>query len=82
MSDQSKKPLGISELVALVGDENIQVQNLGHNMTNASKGKDRGLITFATSPEHCQQLMQTAAGIESNLVGLVLWIPADKLPKP
>lgn len=72
------KPLGISELVARVGDENIQVQNIGHNMTAANNGKKMATITFATSPEHCQQMMRLGAGIKSSIVGLVLWMPADK----
>lgn len=73
-------PIPISKLVALIGDENIQVQNVAHNMTAANNGKKIATITFATSPEHCQKMMRAAAGIQSNLVGLVLWFPADKLP--
>lgn len=74
-------PLGISELVRIVGDENIQVQNLAHNLSDARQLKDCCKLTFTTSKEHGQKLMKQAAGIDSNLVALILWMPADKLPK-
>ncbi len=75
------EPLPISRLVALIGDENIQVQNVAHNMSGARKMKDHYLVTFATAPEHGLELMNSAAlGTPSKLIGLVLWFPANKLP--
>ncbi len=73
-------PLGISELVRLVGDENIMVQNLAANMTAGNNGKKQSTLTFATSKEHCGDAMKAAAGIESaKYVGLILWMPREKI---
>lgn len=74
------KPLGISELIAKIGDENITVQNLGANMSAFNKGKKDCKITFVTSPQMGSQMARAAAGIPSTHIGLVLWIPKDKLP--
>lgn len=73
-------PLGISELVSKIGDENITVQNLMQNMTDARQLKDHAKITFATSKTNGQQVMRGAAGIESDVMALVLWFPKAKLP--
>lgn len=72
------KPLGISELVAKIGDENIQVQNIASNMTAGNNGKNQSTLTFATSPEHCSDQMKAAAGVgKPKYVGLLLWIPSE-----
>lgn len=73
-------PLPISKLVELIGDENIKVQNLAHNLSGARQMKDCGLITFATSKEHCSEIMKAGAGLESSkVVGLILWVPTEKI---
>lgn len=75
------EPLGISKLVALVGDDNITVQNLLANATDFKDGKKGATITFAAPPDHVQELMQASVmGRKSKVVGLVLWLPTDKLP--
>lgn len=74
------EPLGISKLVAMIGDENIQVQNILANATDFKDGKKAATITFTTAPATVQELMQASvAGRKSKIVGLVLWFPADRL---
>lgn len=74
-------PLGISELVSKIGDENITVQNLASNLSEVKNGKKDSRLTFFTSPEMGRQIAKEAAGIESSThIGLILWIPRDKLP--
>lgn len=75
------KPLSIVDLVTHVGAENIQVQNVMSNATDYKDGKKCATITFATDPATVQELMQASVmGRKSKIVGLVLWMPADKLP--
>jgi hypothetical protein len=72
----------ITELVQAIGDENISIQNLANNFTNGTCGKIEGKITFVTSRENTQAIMRQAAGIDSDLMALVLWFPKNKLPNP
>lgn len=74
------RQIPISEIVRRVGDESIQVQNVAHNMSGGRQMKDHGLITFATSKENCSEIMKQAAGLgTAKIVGLILWMPADKV---
>lgn len=72
--------MSITELVQGIGAENIQVQNLANNFTGGTCGKIEGKLTFVTSREHAQAMMQQAAGMESDLMALILWFPKSKLP--
>lgn len=65
-----------------IGDENIKVQNLAANFTNGTCGKIEGKLTFVTSRENAQAVMKQAAGIESEMMALILWFPKNKLPTP
>jgi hypothetical protein len=80
MSTESK-PLGISELVRLIGDENIEVQNLANNARNFNQRKGYSDITFSTSPENGQQVAQFMMGKKPDKVALVIWFPRNKLPE-
>lgn len=72
------KPLGISELVARAGDENIQVQNLLSNTVDISNTKKGATIKFATDPAMARAFMEASVyGGKSTHVGLVLWIPTE-----
>lgn len=72
------KPLGISELVARAGDENIQVQNPLHNTTSLFNGKRQATITFVTDPKMVQEFMRVSGtDTKASHVGLVLWIPTE-----
>lgn len=75
----ANKPLPISELVRLVGDDNIQVQNLLQNCTDLRKGKKLSTITFATDPKMVHEFIEAGIGGRSKVVGLVLWMPAEKI---
>jgi len=73
--------MSIAELVSAIGSENISIQNLANNFTNATCGKREGKITFVTSRENAQAIMNQAAGIESDTMALILWFPKSKLPE-
>ena len=70
----------ISELVKSIGDENIKVQNLANNFTSGTCGKIEGKLTFVTSRDHAQAIMQQGAGIPNDTMALILWFPKSKLP--
>ncbi len=66
----------LSELIQHVGDENVELQNLEVSMLGFEK---RGLnteITFGTTAVSAEELMIG----KPPLLGLVIWIPRDKLP--
>lgn len=69
----------LSELIAHVGDENIQVQNLVESMESINKGTmgKATMITFGTNAITPQDLLVKP----QKLLGLVIWIPRDKMPK-
>lgn len=77
------EPLSISQLIAHVGDENITVQGLASNLAGVRNGKKDSRIEFYTSLQNGRSIAKEAAGIESSeIVGLILWIPSNKLPHP
>lgn len=74
------KPLPITELVHLVGDENITIQNVAHNLTGARKMKDHVVLAIATSPEVGADMMRAAAGVGgAKYVGLILWMSKERV---
>lgn len=81
---EKTKPLGIAELIRRIGDENIQFQNVMHNLTavqNPKHGK-HSTITMAIAPDIGQELAAAAAAHQTpRKTGLVLWIDTDKLNK-
>lgn len=77
----SDKPLGITELIAKVGDENITVQNLLHSSPNITKHKNDASVKFYTSIENGNDLMRDGVFGDGKYVFLVVRIPKSKLPK-
>lgn len=73
--------LGISALVAAIGDENIEVENVGANATFIQRKKDCTAITFNTSHANGQEQIAYAFEMKPKRIGLVLWFDADKLPE-
>jgi hypothetical protein len=70
--------MSITELMQHVGDENVQLQNLESSLIRAQMKKDDGEITFATDRDKVGAL----AGIgQKTHLGLVVWLPIDKLPE-
>lgn len=65
------KPMGMSELMARVGDDNIQFQRLGDGYFQANENQRDCKITFTTSPA-------TALKIErSEVIGFVVWLKKE-----
>lgn len=67
----------LSELIAHVGDEHINVQPL--QPINVRMCKDDAEITFATEKEKAQSY---SGFDEPKHVAMVLWLPKDRMPSP
>jgi hypothetical protein len=68
----STNPLGMVELITAIGDQNIRMQNLDTSAITLDYHHKKGTtITFGTDAA------LTANGTE--LMGLVLWVPRDKV---
>jgi hypothetical protein len=67
----------MSELILAVGDDNVKFQNLFESLNNASTNK-KGVtkISFSTNALTTNDLMDLN---RAKLVGLVLWLPRDKV---
>lgn len=68
--------MSIIELMQHVGAENISLQNLADSMVKADLKKHDGEITFATD----RGIVHDMALGRSKLVGLIVWLPKDKMP--
>lgn len=67
----------MSELIAHVGDENIQVQGLNSSLVSAKARITDGEITFATDRDKVMAL----SGIgEEKYRCMIVWLLIDKLP--
>jgi hypothetical protein len=73
--------LGLTELLGRIGDDNIQFQNIEHDMTNIALGKGGRdcKVTFATDPKFINPTM--AATGQLKYVPLVLWLPKELVDK-
>ena len=68
----------LSELISLVGDENIQVQNLDEAIIGVTASRDGiSKVTFGTTGVTPGEV---ASG-EWRTRALVIWIPKEKWPK-
>lgn len=68
--------MSIIELLNKVGIENVKVQPLNTSLTNSRETKHKDTeLTFATN-----QLSTTDVAMGTGPIGLVLWIPRDKMP--
>lgn len=70
--------MSIIELLQHVGAENISLQNLADSLVKADLKKHDGEITFATD----RSIVHDMALNRCDKVGLILWIPKDKMPDP
>jgi hypothetical protein len=67
----------LSELIAHVGDDNIQVQGLNSSFVSGKVKTKDAEITFATDREKGMALC--GVGKETHRC-LIVWLPIDKLP--
>jgi len=77
MTTEAKKPMGISELVARIGDDNIRIEPIEANVQGA-KLIDRGKLTelrIVTSMTNPSQILGLTDGRPLPNLGLVLWFP-------
>ncbi len=67
----------ISELIAQVGDENIQLQWLHQGSANLNMHRLDGSVQFYTGKDKVDSLMHN----NNQFFGVVLWLPSDKMPE-
>jgi len=68
----------LSEIIARVGDENIQLQNLQRDLVSVDTGKKDGKITFTTERSKTLNLAACCVnGDKPQFTGLVLWLPTE-----
>ena len=70
----------LSELIAAVGDENIEVQHLAECVKDLKQRKDHGEISFVTAQENTHALIHEASGGQQTRVGMVLWFDRERWP--
>jgi hypothetical protein len=66
----------LSDIIRVVGDDNVLFQNLDHDSVGCKVEGNVGRFTFRTDPKH---IRERAVG-EPSHVGLVVWLPRDKMP--
>jgi hypothetical protein len=74
---ETASPLGMVGLIQAVGDDHIQFQALAECMISVNAKRGHGEITFGTTMDKCAGF---ALGESSQYVGLVVWLPRDRLP--
>lgn len=67
----------LSELIAHVGDENIELQWLHQGNADLNIGKRDGNVKFYTGIDKVNSLMHS----NSQFFGVVLWLPREKMPE-
>lgn len=66
----------MSELILAIGDDNVKFQNLLNDAQSIDKTKHGTKITFYTDAIQAEELI----GVDqSKNIGLVLWLPRDKV---
>lgn len=71
----------LSTLISTVGDENVAFQPLTGSFIRGHLTKHDAEITFATDKGKGQDLITAiATGGQPSQVGLIVWLPRDKLP--
>jgi hypothetical protein len=73
----------LSELIAYVGDDHVQFQNLQQSLVGVNTGKKDGKITFATDRAKTLNLAACCVtGGQPDFIGLIVWLPRERTPKP
>lgn len=66
----------MSELILAVGDDNVVFQNLLNDAQSVEKTKNGTKITFYTNAIQAEEML---GGGEPAKMGLVLWLPRDRV---
>ena len=66
-----------SELIIAVGDEHVVLQNLLNDAESIDKTKHGTKIAFYTNQVQAEEVL--AGTDKTHMVGLVLWLPRDKV---
>jgi hypothetical protein len=70
------RPIGLSEIVAAIGDDNIRLQSLASSITKATTKKNGDTtLTFLTNQVTASELMQGTP----ERTGLVIWLPTAQM---
>lgn len=72
--------MSITEMIAKVGADNLKIQALNTSFVKLSAKKRETELTFATEDALAQSVAREACfGKEGTHLGLVVWIPREKL---
>lgn len=71
--------MNIIQLIEKVGMDNVQVQTVAHSFTGGRMRKHGAEITLCITQQLFTSMAKEATGIEGTHVGLILWIPRDRL---
>lgn len=71
--------MNLTELIQKAGPENINVQSLVSSFISMHRKKNDSEITFATDHTMASSVARESQGIPGTHVGLVVWIPRDKI---
>jgi hypothetical protein len=69
----------MSELILAIGDENVIFQNLDRDAETIDKTKRGMKVVFYTGAIDEADLLSMIGGEKSKKIGLVLWLPRDKV---
>ncbi len=71
--------MSITEMIQKVGEANVKVQSVAGDLVEMKRQKEAATITVATSHEMASSVERESHGIPGTHVGLLVWIPRDKL---
>lgn len=71
--------MNIIELIQKAGPENIKVQNVASSLVAMKRKAQDAEITFATEHAMASAAARESEGIPGTHVGLIVWIPRDKI---
>jgi hypothetical protein len=71
--------MSIIELIQKAGEANVVVQPVASSLIAMNRKKADAEITVATSHEMASAVSREAEGIPGTHVGLIVWIPRDKI---
>lgn len=71
--------MNIIELLTKAGPENVKVQSVASSLVGVSRKIKDAEITIATEHGMASSVMRESEGIPGTHVGLLVWIPRDKI---
>lgn len=77
----SDAKVGLSQVLAEIGDDNYKLQVLGHSLKGFRQNKRDTVIEFYTDRENTPQFCGPEMQIDTPKLGVVLWIDREDYDK-